>query len=353
MIKILSIIGARPQIVKASVLRQTFFQAEGFSEILLHTGQHYDHEMSALFFEQLGIPAPDIQLEIHGGSHAQMTARMLEGVETALLEHKPDGCLVYGDTNSTLAGALCAAKLHIPIIHVEAGLRSFDKRMPEEINRITTDHVSDILFSPTQAGVINLANEGLKENVHNVGDIMLDAVTLFHDKIDLIETVEGISLSSGRRSLKPIAVATVHRPSNTKDFAALSKVFDFLNGFCEQYQIVLPLHPRTRQAIEEHGVDVGDVTLIPPIGYLQMQALIKAAKLVFTDSGGLQKEAFFHKTPCITLRSSTEWVELVDGGWNRLWTEPSFLPRENINPYGEGHAADLMLDLMRAYFNAR
>ncbi len=345
MIKILSVVGARPQFVKASVLRKLFTESNDFEEILIHTGQHYDVNMSDIFFEDLSIPAPNIKLGINGGGQGATTGLMLQGIEGALLQHKPDACLVYGDTNSTLAGALAAAKLHIPIIHIEAGLRSFNKAMPEEINRILTDHVSELLFCPTTTGVNNLTNEGITKNVYHVGDIMFDAVTMVSQQSAKIKHIQSIDLSDNN-----LAACSLHRAENTDDAKKLQSLIDYLNTQCDKYNIVLPLHPRTKKALSQFNIKTGKITLINPIGYIEMQALLAASQMVFTDSGGLQKEAYFNQTPCVTLRGETEWVELIDAGWNKLWTDNNFKPRKDIIEYGKGQSGALILDKIKSYF---
>ncbi|MBB3185656.1 UDP-GlcNAc3NAcA epimerase [Halomonas fontilapidosi] len=310
--RILTIIGARPQFIKASVVSRAIQQADGIEEILLHTGQHFDTNMSEVFFDQLGIPRPDIQLDIHGGSHGEMTGLMLAEIEQSILTHKPDRVLVYGDTNSTLAGALAAAKLHVPVAHVEAGLRSFNMRMPEEVNRILTDQVSDLLFCPTETAVKNLEAEGFAQKpvkVMQVGDVMQDAALLF-----------------AKRSVPPVGgnlpdrfiLATLHRAENTDDAERLTNIVQALNQIHqEKAPVVLPLHPRTRKLIAQQGLSL-NVHLIDPVGYFEMLWLLDHCDLVLTDSGGVQKEAFFFGKPCVTMRDQTEWVELVEAGANQL-----------------------------------
>ncbi len=310
--KILTIIGARPQFIKASVVSRAIQQAEGIEEIILHTGQHFDANMSDVFFNQLGIPKPDIQLDIHGGSHGEMTGRMLVEIERALLEHKPDRVLVYGDTNSTLAGALAAAKLHIPVAHVEAGLRSFNMDMPEEINRILTDQISDMLFCPTTTAVNNLKNEGFGSKpvkVMQVGDVMQDAALLFAAK----------AVAPGGGGLpEKFVLATLHRAENTDNPERLANIVAALNEIhAKQSPVVLPLHPRTRKLIAEQGLSL-DVHIIDPVGYFEMVWLLDHCDLVLTDSGGVQKEAFFFGKACVTMRDQTEWVELIEVGANEL-----------------------------------
>lgn len=311
MLRILTIIGARPQFIKASVVSRAIQQTDGIEEIMLHTGQHFDANMSDVFFNQLNIPKPDIQLDIHGGTHGDMTGRMLSEIEQALLEHKPDRVLVYGDTNSTLAGALAAAKLHIPVAHVEAGLRSFNMQMPEEINRILTDQISDILFCPTDTAVKNLNNEGFAikpAQVLQVGDVMQDAALLFAEKAEP---------PSGEFPDK-FVLATLHRAENTDNPERLANIVKALNTVHQTIApVVLPLHPRTRKLIAEQGLEL-HVNLIDPVGYFEMVWLLDHCNLVLTDSGGVQKEAFFFGNACVTMRDQTEWVELLDAGANEL-----------------------------------
>ena len=311
--KILTIVGARPQFIKASVVSRAIAQTADLHEVLVHTGQHFDSNMSDVFFTQLGIPRPDHQLDIHGGGHGEMTGRMLVEIERILQAEKPDRVLVYGDTNSTLAGALAAAKLHIPVAHVEAGLRSFNMRMPEEINRILTDQISDILFCPTQAAMCNLQREGFASKpvqLLQVGDVMQDAALLFAQAATQVR-VEGVEGDG-------FILATLHRAENTDDLERLSAIVGALNALhMDQAPIVLPLHPRTRAAIAKAGLDL-KVQVIDPVGYLEMVALLRRCALVITDSGGVQKEAFFFGKACVTMRDQTEWVELVEVGANTL-----------------------------------
>lgn len=309
--RIFTIIGARPQFIKASVVSKAIKESNTLSEIVLHTGQHFDANMSDVFFEQLGIPRPDIQLNIHGGSHGEMTGRMLIEIEKALLSYKPDMVMVYGDTNSTLAGALAAAKLHIPVVHIEAGLRSFNMKMPEEINRILTDQISDWLFCPTETAVTNLTREGFSDKpvkMMQVGDVMQDAALLF-----------------AKNAIAPVAVlpekyvlATLHRAENTDDPQRLAAIVLALNELHKNVSpIVLPLHPRTRKLIAQLGLQL-NVKVIDPVGYFEMLWLLDHCQLVLTDSGGVQKEAFFFGKACVTMRDQTEWVELVEIGANEL-----------------------------------
>lgn len=309
---ILTIIGARPQFIKASVVSRAIQQTPGIEEIMLHTGQHFDANMSDIFFNQLGISKPDIQLDIHSGTHGAMTGRMLAEIEQALLKHKPDRVLVYGDTNSTLAGALAAAKLHIPVAHVEAGLRSFNMQMPEEINRILTDQISDILFCPTNSAVQNLHNEGFANKpvqVLQVGDVMQDAAVLFAEKA-----------VAPRHAHLPeqFILATLHRAENTDNPERLASIVKALNQLHETLApVVLPLHPRTRKLIAQQNLFL-NVHAIEPVGYFEMVWLLNHTQLVLTDSGGVQKEAFFFGKACVTMRDQTEWVELIEAGANEL-----------------------------------
>ena len=318
MIKIVTIVGARPQFIKAAAVSRAIRNefAHQVSEVLVHTGQHYDANMSEVFFEELGIPHPKYNLEISGGQHGAMTGRMLEAVEKVLLDEKPAWVLIYGDTNSTLAGALAAVKLHIPVAHVEAGLRSFNMRMPEEVNRIVSDRVSTLLFCPTETAVRNLANEGIVTGVHNVGDVMYDVALYYREQAKRQSTVLGdFGLISGG-----FALATCHRAENTDDPKRLSEIVSALAEVSRQMPVVLPLHPRTRKLIADNGLEdkLGSVIVAEPIPFLDMVALEQAARVILTDSGGVQKEAFFYGVPCVTMRDETEWVETLELGWNRL-----------------------------------
>ncbi|MGB2903713.1 MAG: UDP-N-acetylglucosamine 2-epimerase (non-hydrolyzing) [Candidatus Dechloromonas phosphoritropha] len=318
MIKIVTIVGARPQFIKAAAVSRAIRNefAHQVSEVLVHTGQHYDANMSEVFFEELGIPHPKYNLEISGGQHGAMTGRMLEAVEKVLLDEKPAWVLIYGDTNSTLAGALAAVKLHIPVAHVEAGLRSFTMRMPEEVNRIVSDRVSTLLFCPTETAVRNLANEGIVTGVHNVGDVMYDVALYYREQAKRQSTVLGdFGLTSGG-----FALATCHRAENTDDPKRLSEIVSALAEISRQMPVVLPLHPRTRKLIADNGLEgtLGSVIVADPIPFLDMVALEQAARVILTDSGGVQKEAFFYGVPCVTMRDETEWVETVELGWNKV-----------------------------------
>lgn len=342
--RLLTVVGARPQFIKAAAVSRAVRASEDFEEILIHTGQHFDPMMSDVFFSELDIPPPGEHYAIHGGQHGAMTGRMLEAVEVALLKHRPDWVLVYGDTNSTLAGALAAAKLHIPVAHVEAGLRSFNRSMPEEINRVLTDHVSTLLLTPTRAGVANLAAEGITAGVLHIGDVMQDAMMHAMSRAATSSTVlDDLGLSRGS-----FVLATVHRAENTDDPVQLAKVIDALKHAAMERVVVLPIHPRTRAALGRTGIGTGDIRIIDPVGYIDMARLLDGCALVMTDSGGLQKEAYFARRRCITLRNETEWVETIHHGWNRLWTSPDWTtPCSDISEYGKGDAAERVLESIR------
>jgi UDP-GlcNAc3NAcA epimerase len=350
--KLLTVVGARPQFIKAAAVSRVIrddFSAD-IDEILVHTGQHFDENMSRVFFDELDIPQPRYNLEISGGQHGAMTGRMLEAIETELLARRPDLVLVYGDTNSTLAGALAAAKLHLPVAHVEAGLRSFNRRMPEEINRVLVDRVSSLLFCPTETAVRNLQAEGLAKGVVNVGDVMYDVALFYRDRArQHSEVLQRLRLRPGN-----FALATCHRAENTDDPERLGGILSALARTAEGLPVVLPLHPRTRKLAEEHDLlhHLDSLTLTEPLPFLDMVALEQAARLILTDSGGVQKEAFFYRVPCITMRDETEWVETVETGWNRLVGAscPAIVAAvgevlagrtgvEQGNPYGDGTAA--------------
>lgn len=316
MIKIITIVGARPQFIKASALSREIMKHPGLDEIIIHTGQHFDANMSDVFFQEMGIPEPKYQLDVHSLPHGAMTGRMMEGIERILLDEKPDWVLVYGDTNSTLAGALAAKKLHIRLAHVEAGLRSFNMKMPEEINRIVTDRISDLLLCPTETAVINLRNEGFAKfgsTFLNVGDIMYDAALYFQEK-SLMESRLLDSLG-----IKPMqyVLATLHRQENTDHPENMDNIIRALNDIHRSIQVVMPVHPRTRQLIFNLTTKPA-FTMIDPVGYIDMVALTSGSRFVVTDSGGLQKEAYFFSKYCITLREETEWTELVEVGANTL-----------------------------------
>lgn len=348
--RILTVVGARPQFIKAAAVSRQLAQTPGVSECLVHTGQHHDSNMSDVFFSDLGIPAPHHHLGISNLSHGAMTGRMLEQLEAVIQHEKPSTVLVYGDTNSTLAGALAAAKLHIPVAHVEAGLRSFNRAMPEEINRVLTDHCSDVLFTPTDTATANLRHEGLPaDRIVQVGDVMYDAALYFGGKAE--ERGEG----PGAHGVEPgrYVLATVHRQENTDHPARLRVILEALQAVAADIPVLLPLHPRTRARIASEDFDhlTRGLTLLPPLGYLEMIGLVRYAAVIATDSGGVQKEAFFYHVPCVTLRDETEWTELVEAGWNRL-APPDDAARladtiqsargrlgRDVAPYGDGDAA--------------
>lgn len=313
--KIITVLGARPQFIKAATVSRALTQ-KGIEEVIVHTGQHFDQNMSEVFFKEMEIPPPFYNLEISGLNHGAMTGRMLEQVENVLLKEKPDCVLVYGDTNSTLAGALAASKLHIPIAHVEAGLRSFEMKMPEEINRILTDRMSNYLFCPTATAVQNLKQEGFDSfhcDIIQCGDVMYDAVLFYKDKVKQQSTIlESLGINN-----QTFVLATIHRAENTDNLERLSAICAALNKINEQAKVVLPLHPRTKALLKQHNIQL-NFTPIEPVGYFDMLNLLDGCKLVLTDSGGLQKEAYFFSKYCITLRDQTEWVELVEGGFNSL-----------------------------------
>jgi UDP-GlcNAc3NAcA epimerase len=308
--RIVTVVGARPQFIKAAPVSRALRRAH--TEILVHTGQHYDHDMSGSFFDELGIPAPDHFLSVGSASHGAQTGRMLEKIEDVLVAESPDAVVVYGDTNSTLAGALAAAKLHIPIVHVEAGLRSFDMRMPEELNRVLTDRISALLLCPSLVASTHLANEGITEGVHIVGDVMLDALLDARERYDARPLLERLSVEAGG-----YALATIHRAENTDDAGRLGEI---VSAFGELAQtIVLPLHPRTRGVLKAMGLQLpANVHAVNPFSYLELVGALSNAAFALTDSGGLQKEAYWLHVPCITLRDTTEWTETVSSGWNQI-----------------------------------
>jgi UDP-GlcNAc3NAcA epimerase len=313
--KIVTIVGARPQFIKAAVVSRALKQFETTAEEkIIHTGQHFDANMSDIFFDELDIPKPHFHLGVGGGTHGQNTGRMMEKIEAVLLEEKPSVVLVYGDTDSTLAGAVAAVKLHIPVAHVEAGLRSFNKKMPEEINRILTDHAADILFTPTSTATDHALSEGLaKEKIQQVGDVMYDAALYYAAKAESSDNIlKRLSLTT-----KQFILTTLHRAENVDDKNRLQQIF---NGLAKcNMPVILPMHPRTKKRLQEFGITLPvNISIIEPIGYLEMIMLEKNAAIIATDSGGVQKEAYFHRTPCVTMRDETEWVELVECGANIL-----------------------------------
>ncbi len=360
--KMVTIIGARPQFIKAAPVSRAITehnrlapQTSHLTQVLVHTGQHFDTNMSDIFFKELEIPEPDHHLGIGGGRHGAMTGRMLEKIEELLLVEKPDWVFVHGDTNSTLAGALAAVKLHIPVAHIEAGLRSFNRRMPEEINRILADHMATLLFCPCRNAVKHLMREGITARVHNVGDVMFDAV--LHYRQSARET---ISLSRWGLNEGQYALCTIHRAENTDDPARLREILCALDRIAADLPVVLPLHPRTARFLRERNEAslLDRLCVLQPVSYLEMLRLEMSAAVILTDSGGVQKEAFFHKVPCLTLRDETEWVETVEMGWNRICgaeSERILEARETLTqqerdsstqPYGDGKAAERIVEIL-------
>lgn len=370
MFKVATIIGARPQFIKAATISRVITQINKtltstlkIEEIIIHTGQHYDENMSKIFFDELEISKPHYNLAVGSTSHGTQTGRMLERIETVLLSEKPDVVLVYGDTNSTLAGSLSAAKLNIPVAHVEAGLRSFNRNMPEEINRVLTDHISDFLFTPTDVAVNNLKREGIpSEKIYLVGDVMFDATIYYGSRSDQKSNI----MSKFGLKPKQYILATIHRPSNTDHPAHLKAIFKGLSEVSNEIPVILPLHPRTRIALERNNLipfKARNLNFIEPLGFLDMVMLEKNARLIATDSGGVQKEAFFQKVPCITLREETEWLELLDLGWNRLvppvsskkiaWSIKNALRTEHsswTSVYGNGNSAKKIVTVLSEIF---
>lgn len=353
--KIITILGARPQFIKSSVVSKKF-KEYGIQELVVHTGQHFDKNMSDVFFDEMGIDKPKYNLNIHGMSHGAMTGQMLEKLEEILLNEKPDYVLVYGDTNSTLAGALAASKIQIPVIHIEAGLRSFNMKMPEEINRILTDRISSILFCPTDDALKNLKNEGLNNSntqIVKCGDVMEDSAIMFKE----LALKKPSILNQLYLTPDEYILATIHRAENTDDPLKLKSILDGLNHINNNIPIVLPLHPRTAKIIKSLEIK-SNLKIIDPIGYLDMTILSSNAKLIMTDSGGLQKEAFFFNKYCITLREETEWIELVENGYNFLAGSDAEKIKETFNFlknkkfskqhnfYGGGNAAQKIADYL-------
>jgi UDP-GlcNAc3NAcA epimerase len=380
-LRVLTVVGARPQFIKAAMVSRAIVRhnaqspASQIKEEIIHTGQHYDENMSDVFFREMEIPEPAVRLDCGGKSHGAMTGQMLEAVEKEIVSRRPDWVLVYGDTNSTLAGALAAAKLHVAVAHVEAGLRSYNKKMPEEINRVLTDHVSTLLFCPTQTAVENLRREDLAEGIHHVGDVMYDAALFFGGVAEKTSTM----LRTLNLRPKSYYLATIHRQENTDDGERLAAIFEAFDTLAtEQCPIIVPLHPRTRLRLLKNSLvsdasgaqgtasDEPELTtrneyvhLVPSVSYLDMVALEKNASLVLTDSGGVQKEAYWHRVPCVTLRDETEWVETVQAGWNtvvgvdvdriikacRVPGETS-IRREHPPLFGKGNTAELICNVL-------
>jgi UDP-GlcNAc3NAcA epimerase len=344
--KVLTILGARPQFIKAGSVSREMLKHDNIKEIIIHTGQHYDSNMSDIFFTEMKIPKPTYFLGIGGKSHGAMTGQMIEKIEEVIIKEKPDLVLVYGDTNSTLAGAIVASKLNIRLAHIEAGLRSFNMNMPEEVNRILTDRISNILFCPTITAIKNLDKEGytnLDCHIIKSGDVMQDGAVFYKDlsKKPNVEIKENYIL------------ATIHRAENTDDISRLKSIIEALNEINKQKQVILPIHPRTRNIVKEHNIDI-EFTIIDPVGYLEMIWLIDNCDLIMTDSGGLQKEAFFFSKPCITLRDETEWIELIENKFNILtgadktlildvYNNYKFNNNFDVDLYGNGNASNLIV----------
>jgi UDP-GlcNAc3NAcA epimerase len=358
---VISIVGARPQFMKAAVVSDEL-RKRGFDEILVHTGQHYYYNMSDVFFDELKLPSPDYYLGVGSGSHGEQTGKMLIEIEKVMLRENPELVIVYGDTNSTLAGALAAAKLHIPVAHVEAGLRSFNKQMPEEINRVLTDHISDFLFAPTDAAVENLKNEGIIKGVHKVGDVMFDLALKVSNIVDDKEILNKFDIKS-----KEYALVTIHRAENTDIEENLRNIVDALNSLASTgIKIIFPIHPRTQKAVENYKIEFNNrIKVIPAVSYKEMIALEKNARVIITDSGGVQKEGYFFKVPCVIPRNETEWVELIDSGWNILsghepdnivnsvlknWDGYINMNRKWIPCYGDGNSSSKIVDVIKNYF---
>jgi UDP-GlcNAc3NAcA epimerase len=369
--KILTIVGARPQFIKAATVSRAIARHNDSSslirieELIVHTGQHFDAAMSDVFFDELSIPRPSVHLGVGGLDHGAMTGRMLERIERVLVQETPDWVLVYGDTNSTIAGALAAAKLHVPVAHVEAGLRSFNRAMPEEINRVLTDHCASLLLAPTEVAVSHLRREGIPDqSIELVGDVMYDAALFYAaDAEQRASLLDSLDIQCSR-----FALATIHRAENTDDPQRLNTIFGALRRLAQALPVVLPLHPRTRKRLNENGLALANregVKLIDPVGYLDMVCLERNARLVLTDSGGVQKEAFFYGVPCVTLRHETEWTELIELGVNRLAPPLSVnaimdvvssaleAPRPDSSrssPYGDGRAGEKIVKALLADF---
>jgi UDP-GlcNAc3NAcA epimerase len=353
--KVLTVVGARPQFIK-SVVVSNALKTRNIEEFLVHTGQHFDENMSKVFFDEMGISEPQANLGISGGTHGKMTGEMLFEIEKLVIEQKPDWVLVYGDTNSTLAGSLAASKLNVPCAHVEAGLRSDNRKMPEEINRILTDHASDLLFAPTQIAFNRLLSEGItEERIVRTGDVMLDAARSF----EKIAFANSTILSDQNLTEQSFALCTLHRAENVDDLGILEWIVNGLNETSKEMPIVLPLHPRTKAKLEEFGLFEkisSEIQLIPPVGFLDILVLQASSSLIVTDSGGMQKEAFFQKKPCVTVRTETEWIELLEGGHNRLAKPKVDSIMEKIagaieanidwtiDLYGDGHSSETIAD---------
>ncbi|MBK2026294.1 UDP-N-acetylglucosamine 2-epimerase (non-hydrolyzing) [Francisella philomiragia] len=359
--KLLTILGARPQFIKAGSVSRKIAQYDNIKEIIVHTGQHYDANMSDIFFDEMKIPKPDYFLGIGGKTHGAMTGQMIERIEEIVIKEKPDWIVVYGDTNSTLAGAIAASKLHIKLAHIEAGLRSFNMQMPEEINRILTDRISNLLFCPTDTAIQNLKSEGYDNfncKIMNSGDVMQDGAIFYKKFAKKPSFIQSLDLS-----VKDYILCTIHRAENTNNITRLKEIFSALNEIATEKQIILPLHPRTKNILEKNNISVShqNIIIIDPVGYLEMVWLIDNSNLIMTDSGGLQKEAYFFAKPCITLRDETEWVELVAAGVNILVGsnknnilqafEEMMVNKLNFsdNLYGNGNSSEVIIESILNY----
>lgn len=356
MLKIVTIIGARPQFIKAANLSRHILQSKNISEIIIHTGQHYDDNMSEIFFNELEIPFPNYKLTLGGLSHGAMTGRMIEEIEKILIKEKPEFVVVYGDTNSTLAGAIAASKLNIKIAHIEAGLRSYNNKMPEEINRIIVDRISNILFCPNKRALNNLKKEGYHNTpskLLNVGDIMFEGINFYKNKLEEYNF---------EKMNSPFILATIHREENIKNKTSFENIFKSLRHISENHNIIIPLHPRTKDKIKKESIDTGKIEFIEPVGYIKMIDLINKSFLIITDSGGMQKEAFFLKKPCITLREETEWNELIQNKVNILvgsdynkilnalnlsWHDPKGFDK---NMYGDGKTSEKIIKSLLNFY---
>ncbi len=348
--KVVTIIGARPQFVKAAVVSEAL-KAAGHEEILVNTGQHYDENMAKVFFDEMGIPKPDYDLGVGSGTHASQTAASLIGIEDILIKERPEWIIVFGDTNATIAGALAAAKLHIKIAHIEAGLRSYNRLMPEEINRIVTDVISDLKFVPTDVARVNLQQEGITEGVHIVGDVMVDSLK----KFTVVAENKSKILETQNLEKKKYILLTIHRPSNADSDSRLKEILEVVGS--NKIPVIFPVHPRSRARVLRILSELsGHVKVIDPVGYLDMMLLEKYAHTIITDSGGVQKEAYLHKTHCLTVRGETEWVETVQDGWNHLVGKslgdiPGFLssfpePKRWGTHYGKGDSAKTIVEIL-------
>ncbi|MDD3106309.1 MAG: UDP-N-acetylglucosamine 2-epimerase (non-hydrolyzing) [Bacilli bacterium] len=366
--KIVTIVGARPQFIKAAQFSLLF--REKYSEILVHTGQHYDSNMSEIFFDELNIPKPNYNLNVGSGSQGIQTAKMIEKIEEVLIFEKPNAIIIYGDTNSTLAGAIASSKLHIPIYHVEAGLRSYNKTMPEEINRVLADHISTLLFCPTQTAVTNLHNEGIIKGVYNVGDIMYDAIIRNiklakkkYSHLNWTDAIRSEVVDIKSKVHQGFYLATIHRAENTNDIDKLYKIFTAFENLSKP--VIMPLHPRTKNELQKLDIQLKNTIIIDPVGYLLMLYLTSSADMVITDSGGLQKEAFLLKTPCTTLRDQTEWVETLDGGCNllseievatiieKVSRDVNTINFSETHVFGDGYAALKIMNIIEKELNKK